>query len=41
MAVIMLRFGYPGKWSPCVCELLNTEGSTLYLVLYTLNLISL
>ena len=23
---LLLRFGYLGKWSPCVCELLNTSG---------------
>jgi hypothetical protein len=22
----LLRFGYLGKWSPCVCESLNTKG---------------
>jgi hypothetical protein len=34
----LLRFGYQGKWSPCVCESLNTKGEsiTLMLVLYVI-----
>jgi hypothetical protein len=28
----LLRFGYLGKWSPCVCESLNTKGETITLV---------
>jgi hypothetical protein len=35
----VLRFGYLGKWSPCVCELLNTSGKNF--VPCTLCLISL
>jgi hypothetical protein len=26
MEVILLRFGYLAKWSPCVCEPLKTSG---------------
>jgi hypothetical protein len=37
----MLRFGYLGKWSPCVCESLNTKGETITLILYFMILISL
>jgi hypothetical protein len=37
----LLRFGYLGKWSPCVCESLNTKGETITLVLYLYVLISL
>jgi hypothetical protein len=29
----LLRFGYLGKWSPCVCESLNTKGESLTLML--------
>jgi hypothetical protein len=29
---LLLRFGYLGKWSPCVCESLNTKGETITLV---------
>jgi hypothetical protein len=34
----MMRFGYLGKWSPCVCESLNTKGEaiTLNTLLYVL-----
>jgi hypothetical protein len=39
--MFMLRFGYFGKWSPCVYESLNTEGETITLVLYFMILISL
>jgi hypothetical protein len=28
----LLRFGYLGKWSPCVYESLNTKGETITLV---------
>jgi hypothetical protein len=28
----LLRFGYLGKWSPCVNESLNTKGETITLV---------
>jgi hypothetical protein len=27
-----LRFGYQGKWSPCVCESLNTKGESITLM---------
>jgi hypothetical protein len=37
----VLRFGYLGKWSPCVYESLNTKGETITLVLYFMILISL
>jgi hypothetical protein len=37
----MLRFGYLGKWSPCVYESLNTKGETITLILYFMILISL
>jgi hypothetical protein len=37
----MLRFGYLGKWSPCVYESLNTKGETITLVLYFMIIISL
>jgi hypothetical protein len=30
--IFMLRFGYLGKWSPCVYESLNTKGKTITLV---------
>jgi hypothetical protein len=37
----LLRFGYLGKWSPCVYESLNTKGETITLILYFMILISL
>jgi len=27
-----LRFGYLGKWFPCVCESLKTKGETITLI---------
>jgi hypothetical protein len=37
----LLRFGYLGKWSPCVCESLNTKGETITLIPLLYVLISL
>jgi hypothetical protein len=37
----VLRFGYLGKWSPCVCESLNTKGETITLITLLYVLISL
>jgi hypothetical protein len=36
--LLLLRFGYLGKWPPCVCELLNTCGK--YFVPCTMYLMS-
>jgi hypothetical protein len=36
----VLRFGYLGKWSPCVCESLNTKGETITLITLLYVLIS-
>jgi hypothetical protein len=35
----LLRFGYLGKWSPCVCESLNTKGEIFdpHLLLYVIK----
>jgi hypothetical protein len=37
----VLRFGYLGKWFPCVCESLNTKGETITLITLLYVLISL
>jgi hypothetical protein len=39
--ILLLRFGYLGKWFACVCESLNTKGEIMYLVLCLYVLISL